>query len=109
MQITNRVAVVTGAGGGLGPATARRLIAAGGRVALPDAKTESLEKAQAELGDRALSISVDVTDASAVEAAVDTTVTAFGAVHVCVNGAGIAPAAKVVSRGRPCWGRTSCR
>jgi NAD(P)-dependent dehydrogenase (short-subunit alcohol dehydrogenase family) len=101
MRLGTSVAIVTGAGSGLGLATARRVVEAGGRVGLLDRDAELVEKAQAELGERAVAVSADVTSAAEVAAAVDRVVDDFGAVHICVNCAGIAPAAKVVSGGQP--------
>lgn len=101
MRLRTSVAIVTGAGSGLGLATARRVVEAGGRVGLLDQDADLVAKAQAELGDGALPLPADVTSAPAVEEAVERLLDAFGALHVCVNCAGIAPAAKVVSRGRP--------
>ncbi|MCI2420029.1 SDR family NAD(P)-dependent oxidoreductase [Saccharopolyspora sp. K220] len=101
MQVDGAVVVVSGAGSGLGLATARRLGAAGASVGLFDLDAELADKARVEIGDRALAVPVDVTDGTAVEAAVVEVVDRFGAVHICVNCAGVASAAKVVSRGVP--------
>ena len=67
MQIQNQVFVVTGAASGLGAATARRLVQAGGRVVLADVNEAAGQAVAAELGDNARFVRTDVTDeASAV-------------------------------------------
>jgi NAD(P)-dependent dehydrogenase (short-subunit alcohol dehydrogenase family) len=102
MQIERRVAVVTGAGSGLGRATAELLSSRGAAVALLDTDKARLEEVTASLpSERALALGVDVTDGLAAENAADEIVDRLGAIHINVNCAGIAPAAKVVSRGKP--------
>ncbi|TKW64971.1 MAG: SDR family NAD(P)-dependent oxidoreductase, partial [Paracoccus denitrificans] len=67
MNIDKQIAIVTGAGSGLGEASARRLAAQGARVAVLD---RSLSAAQAVAGDiDGLALGADVTDQAAVEAA----------------------------------------
>ncbi|MYW66157.1 SDR family oxidoreductase [Streptomyces sp. SID8379] len=93
-EFAGRTALVTGAATGLGLAVARRLAAGGAAVAVVDRDTESAAKAAAELtadGARAIALTVDVTDPVQVEAAVHTTVAAFGALHLAVNTAAVTP------------------
>jgi NAD(P)-dependent dehydrogenase (short-subunit alcohol dehydrogenase family) len=94
-----RVAVVTGAGGGLGRVVARTLATEGHDVALFDrggtalaAASELVEAA----GRRARAADVDVSDRAAVEAAVAAVRAALGPVSVVVNAAGIAESAPLV-------------
>ncbi|MEV0052485.1 SDR family NAD(P)-dependent oxidoreductase [Saccharopolyspora shandongensis] len=102
MQVEGRVAVVTGAGSGLGRATAEMVVARGGSVALVDADADRLQEVVSTLPrEHALAVPADVTDALAAENAADQVIDHFGALHVNVNCAGIAPAAKIVSRGKP--------
>ena len=69
MEIKGKVFVVTGAGSGLGAASARALVAAGGRVVLADLNREAGEKLAAEFGDNARFVETDVAnEASAVNA-----------------------------------------
>ncbi|SNR40114.1 SDR family NAD(P)-dependent oxidoreductase [Puniceibacterium sediminis] len=98
MQISqDTVAVVTGGASGLGAATAQALAQAGAQVTLLDLDAER-GAAQAEaIGGRFLQ--VDVVDPASVAAALDTVWQTHGALHIAVNCAGIAPAAKTVSRG----------
>ena len=84
------VVVITGAGAGVGRASARAFARAGYEVALIARDDERLETAAAEVraaGRRALVLSLDVTDADAVEAAAERTETELGAIDVWVNGA----------------------
>lgn len=103
MKIESTVALVTGAGSGLGRASALRLAQAGAAVVAVDRNADGLAK----LGDaipagRLATMTVDVTDAAQVQAGVDAALEKFGALHVAVNCAGVADAAKTLnSKGEP--------
>jgi len=88
--LDQRVALITGAAGGLGRATALRLAREGASLCLSDRAdlTEILALVQAE-GARAIAAPADVTDVAAVEAMVARTVAELGALDVLVNIAGI--------------------
>ncbi|OBB24013.1 SDR family NAD(P)-dependent oxidoreductase [Mycolicibacterium elephantis] len=101
MKLDGRCAVVTGAASGMGRATAQVLHEAGANVALLDVTEEPLAKAAAELGDGAIALRTDVSDADQVEAAVRTATEQFGTVHAAVNCAGIPSVMKTVSNGVP--------
>jgi meso-butanediol dehydrogenase / (S,S)-butanediol dehydrogenase / diacetyl reductase len=90
-----RVAVVTGAGSGIGRATAVRLAADGARVALLGRRADALKETAAAVdgGDRALVLPCDVTDQVAVHSAVATILDTFGRVDILVNNAGISATA----------------
>lgn len=98
MDIANVVAVVTGGASGLGQATAEAIVAKGGRVMILDRDAERAATVAADLGDNAGSVACDVTDAASVEAAIKATLDKFGALHVCVNCAGVGSAMKTVGR-----------
>jgi NAD(P)-dependent dehydrogenase (short-subunit alcohol dehydrogenase family) len=84
-----RVAVVTGAGSGLGRAIAEALLTDGFRVALLGRRRQRLEEAAGAARSRALVVPADVTVADQVSAAFDAVVSAWGRVDVLVNNAGI--------------------
>ena len=98
MKIENKVFVVTGGGSGLGAATARMLVAAGGRVVLADVNEEAGAQLAGELGAAAAFVRTDVTDEASAKAAIERAVSGFGGLHGLINCAGIAPAEKVVGR-----------
>ncbi|HEX4671087.1 MAG TPA: short-chain dehydrogenase/reductase [Solirubrobacteraceae bacterium] len=92
-SLQGKVALVTGGARGIGLGTAQAFTARGARVALLDLEAEEVERSAAALGsDRAIGIAADVTDATALRAAVATTVQRFGGIDVVVANAGIAPA-----------------
>lgn len=89
-SLAGRVALVTGASGGLGRHFGRVLHAAGARVALAARRTEAVSADAAALGERALAVSLDVTDAASMAAALDAVEARFGTCDLLVNNAGIA-------------------
>lgn len=97
MQIENMAAVVTGAGSGLGAATARRLAAAGAKVAVLDRDGGTAAGIATEIG--GLALSADVSDPASVEAAFDAAIAAFGATpRIVVNCAGIGTAQRILPK-----------
>ena len=98
MNITDKVVVITGGASGLGQATAEAIIAKGGKVMIFDRDDKKGPEVAAQLGDNAAFTQTDVTDEASVKAAVDATVAKFGAIHVCVNCAGVGSAMKTVGR-----------
>ncbi|MFJ9998495.1 bifunctional aldolase/short-chain dehydrogenase [Streptomyces werraensis] len=89
--LATRVALVTGAGSGIGKAIARRLSAEGACVVVADLNGENAARVAEELGgpDRAVAVTVDVTDEEQIAAAFRQAVLAFGGVDLVVNNAGI--------------------
>ena len=95
MTKTSKVAIVTGAGSGVGKAAALALLQDGYRVVLAGRRAEPLAEVIAQSGaaDRALAVPSDVSDADSVKALFAATVKAFGRVDVVFNNAGVsAPA-----------------
>ena len=91
-SLQGKVVLITGGARGIGLGTAQAFTARGARVALLDLQAEEVQRSAAALGsDRAIGIAADVTDATALRAAVATTVQRFGGIDVVVANAGIAP------------------
>jgi len=91
MSTHSKIAIVTGAGSGVGRAAALTLLADGYRVTLAGRRQEKLEETRAAAGDaaeRALCVATDVTDPGSVQALFSATVDAFGRVDVLFNNAG---------------------
>jgi len=89
--LATRVALVTGAGSGIGKAIAHRLAAEGACVVVADLNAEAAASVAEELGGRdvAVAVTVDVTSEEQIRAAFDAAVLAFGGVDLVVNNAGI--------------------
>ncbi|MBP0458484.1 bifunctional aldolase/short-chain dehydrogenase [Streptomyces montanisoli] len=89
--LATRVALVTGAGSGIGRAVAQRLVAEGACVVVADLDGESAATVAKALGgpDKAIAVTVDVTDEEQIAAAFREGVLAFGGVDLVVNNAGI--------------------
>ena len=88
--MSRKVAVVTGAGSGIGKAVARALAKAGYAVVLAGRRLPALEEVAREAGSEALAVATDVTDPAAVNALFARAVERFGRVDLLFNNAGIA-------------------
>jgi rhamnulose-1-phosphate aldolase/alcohol dehydrogenase len=89
--LATRIALVTGAGSGIGKAIAHRLVVEGACVVVADLNVENAAAVAEELGgpDRAVAVAVDVTSEEQIAAAFAAAVLAFGGVDLVVNNAGI--------------------
>ncbi|MEE9280317.1 MAG: 3-hydroxyacyl-CoA dehydrogenase [Myxococcota bacterium] len=101
MEIRGAGAVITGGASGLGAATAREIVAAGGKVALLDLPRSPGKELAEELGAAAMFCPCDVTQPDQVEAAMAAAAESFGSLRVDVNCAGIGWAQRVVTREGP--------
>jgi NAD(P)-dependent dehydrogenase (short-subunit alcohol dehydrogenase family) len=88
-RLLDRVAVVTGAGSGIGLASARRMASEGAKIAVVDIDGETGKAAAEEVG--GLFIQADVTAEDEVAAMYDATMGAFGRIDIAFNNAGISP------------------
>jgi rhamnose utilization protein RhaD (predicted bifunctional aldolase and dehydrogenase)/NAD(P)-dependent dehydrogenase (short-subunit alcohol dehydrogenase family) len=88
--LAGQIAVITGAAGAIGVATAKAFVAAGAEVALLDINIGAAQERAKALGETAFAVQCDVTDAASVQAALDRVVENFGGVDLVVSNAGAA-------------------
>ena len=88
-EFNGQVGVVTGAASGLGLAIARKLSAAGVRVAMLDLDREGLERARREVGVDASTLTVNLTDEDQVATTISQIADRFGRIDILVNSAGV--------------------
>ena len=102
-----RIALVTGAAGGIGRAIASRLAAQGACVVMADLEPAHPAGAAEEIGDGdvAIGVAVDVTDAESVHAAVEAALLAFGGIDLVVNNAGVSVSASLLETTEADWDR----
>ena len=97
MNIDKQIAIVTGAGSGLGEASARRLAAQGARVAVLDRSLDAAKAVANDIG--GLALGADVTDQAAVEAAFAEVQSQWGAApRIALNCAGVGTAGRILPR-----------
>ena len=107
-NLEGSVAIVTGSASGIGRGIARRLVQAGADVTVADRDRAGAERTAAELRDlgrRALSVEVDVSDEAAVTAMVNRTMQEFGRLDILVNNAGVFPAMRILDMTVEVWDR----
>jgi NAD(P)-dependent dehydrogenase (short-subunit alcohol dehydrogenase family) len=97
MEIKGNAFVVTGASSGLGAATARMIVAQGGKVVMVDLNPQGAQLA-AELGADARFVATDVTNPESAQAAIDACCKEFGGLRGLVNCAGVATSEKVMGK-----------
>jgi rhamnulose-1-phosphate aldolase/alcohol dehydrogenase len=107
-SLTGRIAFVTGGAGGIGGATARRLLGEGACIVVADidgkALNERVEAITKRYGrDAAIGVKLDVTDEAAVIASFEETARAFGGVDIVVSNAGIASASPIEDTSLGLW------
>jgi rhamnulose-1-phosphate aldolase/alcohol dehydrogenase len=109
-SLAGHVALVTGGAGGIGRATAARLLGEGASVVLADIDAASLDDAHADLGKRfgrdvVRKVDMDVTDEAAVVAAFAETCVEFGGIDILVSNAGLASSAPIEDTTLELWDR----
>jgi NAD(P)-dependent dehydrogenase (short-subunit alcohol dehydrogenase family) len=108
MSLDDRVAIVTGAGNGIGKATAVALARAGARVVAVDidpAAAKATADAVSALGHRSLALDTDVGDVAGIDRMVGRVADAFGGVDVLVNNAGVTRRAYLMDLTEDDWER----
>jgi dihydroanticapsin dehydrogenase len=88
-RLDGKACVVTGAGSGIGRATAQKLAEEGGRVVCVDIAGDAAEQTAADIGAAAVAVAADVSQRSECDAFVERCVTEFGSIDVLVNNAGV--------------------
>ncbi len=95
MRLDRKIALITGAGRGIGLAFAKAYIKEGAKVALADIDFDRVKQAAQDIGPAALPVQMDVTSLSSIEAAVEKTLKSFGKIDILINNAAIFSAAPV--------------
>jgi 2-hydroxycyclohexanecarboxyl-CoA dehydrogenase len=106
MRLQDQVIIVTGAGSGIGRATAKRLVAEGGKVAVADINMEAARETVAQIraaGGTAIAVPVDVTSAESARQMVQQTEAELGPIDVLVNNAGWDRVAAFIDTDEALW------
>ncbi|MES2263887.1 MAG: SDR family oxidoreductase [Pseudomonadota bacterium] len=88
-RLQDKVAIVTGGGGGIGAATARRLAQEGAQVVIADIDGARAAQVADAIGAAALAVQYDAADTASIEAMIAQTVTHFGRLHILHNNAAL--------------------
>lgn len=108
MQLTNKVAIVTGAGRGIGAAIARTLAAAGARVAVNDLNPDRAQKTAVSIqqaGGQAIAVAADVANKFQCVHLIETTRAEWGQLDMLVNNAAVEPVASILKMDEWDWSR----
>jgi len=91
LDLSGKTAIVTGGAKGIGLGIVKRFAAAGAKVVIADTDAETAAQEAVALGEKTLSVAVNVAEKQQVDAMVETAVKTFGSVDILVNNAGIFP------------------
>jgi len=105
MKLHGKVALVTGAGSGIGKETATRMAAEGARVYCADIRGDAARQTAVEIGGEAAGLELDVTSGTAAAAAIDRIVSEAGSIDILVNNAGITIVGSIMDLSEEQWDR----
>jgi D-sorbitol dehydrogenase (acceptor) len=105
MKLKNKVAVVTGGARGIGAAIVERYVAEGALVAVADVSFAQAQETAARHGEAALAVSLDVSKAASITAAVDSVIGHWGRIDILVNNAAVFDLAPIVEVTEASWDR----
>lgn len=106
MRLKDKVAIITGAGRGIGAATAKKFAQEGSKVVVADLNQEDIDKTVAEInanGSEAIGMNVSVTDREQIEQMIQATVEKFGKLDIVVNNAGITADSQLLKMTEDQW------
>lgn len=98
MNLKDKVAIVTGGASGLGLATVERLVDKGAKVVIFDLNEAKAKDAVEQLGKNVQYAIVNVGDSESVQKGINLAMEKFGAIHICVNCAGVGTPGKTIGR-----------
>ena len=107
-RFIGKVALVTGSSRGIGEAIAKRLASEGATVLAAARSVDALQRVVSEIeaaGGKASPLSLDLSNAASIDAAVKTALAAHGEIHVLVNNAGVTQDNLILRMGREAWDR----
>jgi 3-oxoacyl-[acyl-carrier protein] reductase len=109
VDLSSKVAIVTGAGQGIGQAIAIRLAECGAKVCVNDINPETAQKTAERIqasGGKVLEYIISVTDKTGVQAMMQTIVERWGRLDILVNNAGVEPTASILEMSEEIWDKT---